>query len=66
MHLRAPSIDHGITSFLWGLFFGLYIWIGGTFVGFNSAVTFLAGCVVGFLTFLFVRIYGEDEPRRPA
>jgi hypothetical protein len=66
MHLRAPSIDHGITSFLWGLFFGLYIWIGGSFVGFNSAVTFLVGCVVGFLTFLFVRIYGADEPRRPA
>jgi hypothetical protein len=66
MQLRAPSIDHGITSFLWGLFFGLYIWIGGSFVGFNSAVTFLTGCVVGFLTFLFVRIYGADEPRRPA
>ena len=64
MHLRPPSIDHGITSFLWALFFGLYIWIGGSFVGFNSAVTFIAGCVVGFLTFLLVRIYGEDEPRR--
>jgi hypothetical protein len=66
MHLRPPSISPGVTSFLWGLFFGLYIWIGGTFVGFNSAVTFIAGCVVGFLTFLFVRVYGEDEPRRPA
>ena len=66
MHHRPPSIDHGITSFLWALFFGLYIWIGGSFVGFNGAVTFIGGCVVGFLTFFLVRIYGEDEPRRPA
>ena len=32
----------------------------------RSAVTFIAGCVGGFLIFLFVRVYGEDEPRRPA
>ena len=64
MHLRPPSISPGVTSLLWGVFFGLYIWIGGSFVGFNGAVTFIAGCVVGFLTFLLVRIYGEDEPRR--
>jgi hypothetical protein len=65
MHLRPPSISHGITSFLWALFFGLFIWIGGRAVGFSSAVTFIAGCVGGFLIFLFVRVYGEDEPRRP-
>jgi hypothetical protein len=66
MHLRPPSIDHGITSFLWALFFGLFIWIGGQAVGFGGAVTFIAGCVGGFLIFLFVRVYGEDEPRRRA
>ena len=41
MHLRPPSIDHGITSFLWALFFGLFIWIGGRAVGFSGAVTFI-------------------------
>jgi hypothetical protein len=66
MHLRPPSISPGVTSFLWALFFGLYVWIGGSFVGYNGAVTFIAGCVVGFLTFLLVRIYGDDEPRRSA
>jgi hypothetical protein len=65
VHLRPPSIDHGITSFLWALFFGLFIWIGGAAVGYSSAVSFVAGCVLGFLIFLFVRVYGEDEPRRP-
>jgi hypothetical protein len=66
MHLRPPSIAHGITSFLWALFFGLFIWIGGQAVGLGSGVTFIAGCVSGFLIFVFVRVYGEDEPSRPA
>jgi hypothetical protein len=65
MHLRPPSIAHGVTSFVWAVFFGLFIWIGGAAVGYSSAVTFIAGCVLGFLIFLFVRVYGEDEPRRP-
>ena len=65
LHLRPPAIDHGVTSFIWGLFFGLLIWIGGASVGFSGAVTFIAGCVAGFLIFLFVRVYGEDEARRP-
>ena len=65
MHLRPPSIAHGVTSFLWAVFFGLFIWIGGAAVGYSSAVCFVVGCVVGFLVFLFVRVYGEDEPRVP-
>ena len=65
MHLRPPSIDHGITSFLWALFFGLFIWIGGQAAGYNGAITFILGCIVAFATFLFVRIYGEDDPRVP-
>jgi len=65
MHLRMPSIAHGITSFLWALFFFLMIWIGGVAVGFSSATTFVVGAVAGFLIFLFVRVYGEDEPKRP-
>jgi len=65
MHLRAPAFDHGVISFLWALFFGLFVWIGGAAVGYSSAVTFIAGCVVGFLVFLFVRVCGEEEPTVP-
>lgn len=64
MHLRPPSIAHGITSFLWALFLGIFIWIGGTAVGIAEGISFIAGCVGGFLIFLFVRVYGEDEPRK--
>jgi hypothetical protein len=65
MHLRLPAFDHGVTSFLWALFFGLLVWIGGAAVGYNGAITFIVGCVAAFLIFLYVRVYGEDEPRRP-
>jgi hypothetical protein len=65
MHLRPPATDHGTASFLWALFFGLFIWIGGRAVGYGSGVSFIAGCVAGFLIFLFVNAYGDDEPRTP-
>jgi hypothetical protein len=65
MHLRLPAFDRGVTSFLWALFFGLFIWLGGSSVGYGGAVSFIVGCVAGFLIFVFVRVYGEDEPRRP-
>ena len=63
--LRLPAIAHGITSFLWAFFFFVFIWIGGIAVGFGGAVTFIVGIVAGFLIFLFIRLYGEDEPRTP-
>jgi hypothetical protein len=65
MHLRPPSFDHGVISFVWAVFFGLVVWLGGSFVGYSSGITFVTGCVVAFLVFLYVRVYGEDEPRRP-
>jgi hypothetical protein len=65
LHLRPPAIDHGVTSFLWALFFFLLIWLGGGMIGFSSAITFVVGCVAGFLSFVFIRAYGEDEPRLP-
>jgi len=64
-HFRLPAFDHGVTSFLWALFFFLFIWLGGTMVGFGGAVTFIVGAVAGFLIFLYIRLYGEDEPRIP-
>jgi hypothetical protein len=64
-HFRLPAFDHGVTSFLWALFFFLFIWLGGSVVGFGGAVTFIVGAVAGFLIFLYIRLYGEDEPRTP-
>ena len=63
--MRLPAFSHGVTSFLWALFFGVFIWIGGVAVGFSGPLSFITGGVAGFLIFLLVRVYGEDEPERP-
>jgi hypothetical protein len=65
MHLRPPSIDHGVISFAWAVGLGLYIWIGLRAVGVTSGEAFVIACVSGFAIFLLVRVYGEEEPRRP-
>jgi hypothetical protein len=54
------------VSFIWGLVFGLYIWLGGLAVGVSGATAFVFGAVAGFLIFLYVLVYGADVPRPQA
>jgi hypothetical protein len=61
VHLRAPSIDHGVASFLWGFGLGLYIWIGMWSIGVSKATSFIFGALGGATIFLFVRHFGEEE-----
>ncbi|MDQ2983613.1 MAG: hypothetical protein M3R70_06790 [Actinomycetota bacterium] len=61
-HLRLPAISHRVTSFLWGLGFGLFIWLGGAAVGVSSATAFIFGAVFGAAIFLFVLVFGDDSP----
>ena len=64
MHLRPPSIDHGVISFLWAFGLGLFIWLGMLSIGVSKPTAFILAAVAAFLIFLYVRVYGEDEPRR--
>jgi hypothetical protein len=59
MHLRPPSIDRGVTSFLWGFGLGLYIWIGLVAIGVSSATAFIVGALSMGGIFLFVRTFGD-------
>jgi hypothetical protein len=61
-----PSISQGVQAFLWAVFFFLFIWLGGVLVGYSTATCFIVAAVAGFLIFLFVRIYGEEEPQLPS
>ena len=61
---RPPSIAHGVVSFVWALVFGFYVWLGTLAVGVSGATSFIVGAVVGVGTFLYVRIYGVEQPRR--
>ena len=66
MHLRPPSIDHGVASFLWALLFFLILWPGMLAVGVGGATAFILSVVAAALIFLFVRVQGEEQigPRR--
>ena len=66
MRLRAPSIDHGVVSFLWALALAVYIWAFMLAVGVSNVTSVIIGAVAGGAIFLFVRIYGEEQPRRLA
>jgi len=61
MHLRPPSIDHGVQSFLWALVFFLFLWFGMKAVGVAGGTAFILAIVLGVLIFLVIRIFGEDE-----
>jgi uncharacterized membrane protein len=65
MHLRPPSIDHGVQSFIWAVVFFLFLWFGMLAVGVSSATAFILAIVLAIGIFLFVRIFGEEELARP-
>jgi hypothetical protein len=66
MHLRMPSIDHGVQSFVWAVVFFLFLWLGMLAVGVSGGTAFLIALLAGVGIFLFVRTFGEEElrPRR--
>lgn len=63
MHLRPPALNHGVTSALWGIGLGLFIWIGLLSVEVVSRVASLVfGIVGGVLIFFIVLLLGQDTP----
>jgi hypothetical protein len=66
MYLRPPSFDHGVISFLWALGLGLYLWLGMLAVDVSAGTAFILAAVAGFGIFFFVRLFGQEGPRRPS
>jgi hypothetical protein len=64
MHLRPPSIDHGVISFVWAVVLGVLLWAFMLAVGISKPTAFIVAAVAGCVIFLYVRLYGEDEPRQ--
>ena len=58
MHLRMPSIDRGVQSFLWALLFFVILYFGMVAVEVGKGTALLISLVSAFLIFLFVRIRG--------
>ena len=65
MHLRAPSVDKGVSAFLWALFFFVYLFLGSLAVGVHKGPAFIFSALAGFGIFFFVRILGDAPLRRP-
>jgi len=62
MHLRPPSIDHGVQSGLWALGLGAFVYFGMVAVGISSGLAIIVAAVAAGAIFLFVRLRGEDPP----
>jgi hypothetical protein len=60
MNLRPPSIDRGITSFLWAFGLGLFIFLGLVGVGVTRGTALMLALISFGAIFLFVRTRGED------
>lgn len=63
MHLRQPSFDRGVTSFLWAFGLGLYLWLGMLSIGVSGATAFILSVLAGCGIFLYVRLFGGDDVR---
>ena len=61
MHLRMPSIDKGVQSFIWAVVFFLYLFFGMKAIGVEGAVALVISLIAGFLIFLFIRTRGDDR-----
>jgi hypothetical protein len=58
MHLRAPSIDRGVQSFIWAVVFFLFLYFGMVAIAVAKGTAFIVSLVLAFLIFLFVRTRG--------
>jgi hypothetical protein len=64
MHLRPPSIDPGVTSFIWAFLLGLFVWLGQLAVGVSSGTALVIALLAFGGMFLFIRLQGGDDPVR--
>jgi hypothetical protein len=64
VHLRPPSIDPGVTSFIWALVLGLFIWAGLLSIGVSQGTALVLALLSFGAIFLFVRLRGGDDPVR--
>jgi hypothetical protein len=62
VHLRLPSIDRGVQSFVWAVVFFLYLFFGQKAVGVDGGTAFVVSLVAAFFIFLFVRTRSGSAP----
>jgi hypothetical protein len=64
VHLRSPSIDQGVQAGLWGIGLAVLIWLGLLAFGVSGGTSFIMAMLAGAAIFLYVRLFGGEEPQR--
>ena len=62
MHFRAPSIDKGVSAFVWAIALGTYLYFVLVATGSTGAFAFVISALAAAAIWLFVRTRGEDAP----
>jgi hypothetical protein len=63
VHLRMPSIDRGVQSFIWAVVFFLFLYLGMVAIAVTKGTALVVSLVAAFVIFLLVRTRGDDDPR---
>lgn len=64
VHLRMPSIDRGVQSFLWAVVFFLFLYFGMVAIAVSKGTALVLSLVIAFAVFLFVRTRGDEPVER--
>ncbi len=64
MHLRAPSIDKGVSAFWWAFFFFLYLFLGMLAIGMPKGSSFIFSALLGLGIWFYIRISGDESARK--
>ena len=62
MHLRMPSLDHGLVSGMWAIGLGLFLLLGMLALGVDKATAFIVSPLAAAAIFFFIRINGDERP----
>lgn len=66
MHLRMPSIDRGVQSFVWAVVFFLVLFFGMVGIQIGKGTALVVALASAVLIFVFVRLRGGDDPAETA
>jgi hypothetical protein len=62
VHIHPPSIDKGVTAFIWAIVLGTYLYFFLVATGSTGAFSFVISALAAAGIWLFVRTRGEDAP----
>ena len=66
VHLRMPSIDRGVQSFIWSIVFFVYLYFGMVAIAIGKGTALIVSVAAAVAIFVFVRTRGSEDVDRSA